>query len=126
MLTEEEKEHVDALLYRKESLIDKRASNRAEVKRLKYELKNIADDELWEMRGDLRHDIEIGEELIEKQTLEIRGLSVSAIARKLNVDHEAVIYYQKSSTYRNKPQLLKENIDFAKAINLSVYLSKNA
>lgn len=109
----QQKHDVEIMLEKKATLLEKRDANRKEVSRLKLILKaEEAKAENWELRCDLRHDIKLGNELAEKQTSLIMGLSMTSIARKVDADVASVIYYEKASI--NKPRS-------AKNINIPVF-----
>ena len=113
-LTLQQKHDIEIMLNDKATLLEWRDGNRNEVSRLTqlYNIENAKKgkerDESWEMRCDLRHDIKLGNELAEKQTSLIVGLSMTNIARRVDADVTDVIYYERASIHTERRPAVRQ------------------
>ena len=113
-LTLQQKHDIEIMLNYKATLLEWRDGNRNEVSRL-TRLFKVEDakqgkerDDSWEMRCDLRHDITLGNELVEKQTSLIVGLSMTNIARRVDANVEDVIYYERASIHTERRPAVRQ------------------
>ncbi len=108
-LTLNQKLHAEKLFCDKEDLTVRRKHNREELKTLKI----LLDAEQNENNHALiLQSYEIGEELVEDQTYELRQLSMSRIAEKVGVDLPALNYYFISSNINNASGKFAKDADF--------------
>jgi len=100
-LSLKEKQAIDDLLDEKSTLQTNREHNKEEVAKLRQQRLQEND---WETRFLLLKSINHGQEMIVKQTKRISELSITNIAKRLDVPLSRVIYYEKSSYVRMKRQ----------------------
>ena len=100
-LTLKEKVSIDIMLDEKATRLVNRQRNREEVAKLRRQRLQEND---WETRFYMLRSINYGEEMIGKQTKRINELSITNIAKRLDVPLSRVNYYEKSSYVRMKRQ----------------------
>jgi hypothetical protein len=107
-LTLKEKDSIDIMLDEKDTRIANREANRKEVAKLRRQRLEETD---METRFYMLKSINYGEEMIAKQTRRISELSITNIAKRLNVPLSRVVYYEKSSYVRMKRQYALETFN---------------
>ena len=100
-LTLKEKASIDNMLDEKATRLANRESNRSQVAKLR---KQRLQENDWNTRFHMLKSINYGEEMIGKQTKRINELSITNIAKRLDVPLSRVVYYEKSSYIRMKGQ----------------------
>ncbi len=100
-LTLKEKESIDTMLDEKVTRLANREHNRNQVVKLRKQRLQESD---WETRFYMLKSINYGEEMIGKQTKRISELSITNIAKRLDVPLSRVVYYEKPSYVRIKRQ----------------------
>ena len=100
-LTLKEKASIDAMLDEKATRLANREDNRNQVAKLR---KQRLQENDWDTRFRMLKSINYGEEMIGRQTKRINELSITNIAKRLDVPLSRVVYYEKSSYNRMKRQ----------------------